>query len=86
MQDFLVILQPNTYMKKKQPQLLLVSRTANSIRLHRSEAACSRLLQRRRGLLAVAASMKGLPTWELAETPNYPTHVLRFLFLSPHGV
>ena len=37
MQDFLVILQPTTYKKKKQPQLLLVSRTANSIRLHRSD-------------------------------------------------
>jgi len=30
-------LQPTTYKKKKQPQLLLVSRTANSIRLHRSD-------------------------------------------------
>ena len=31
------IFAPKTYNKKKQPQLLLVSRTANSIRLHRSD-------------------------------------------------
>ena len=72
------IFAPKTYNKKKQPQLLLVSRTANSIRLHRSDGCLLTTPTTETWALAVAASMKGLPTWELAVTPKNPTHVFRF--------
>lgn len=85
MQDFLVILQPNTYMKKKQPQLLLVSRISYSRHERSKMAACSRIPLRRRGHLAVSTNR----SWVVAKyprdnvvTPNIPTHVLRFFSLA----